>query len=308
MTRAGVTRPPRRAVVRAKALTLALAVALVLGACGEATAPSAAPTLRITPEPTPVTTVYELGSKVWYAGLVVTIDRVSATLDERGGLVDVLVGIANPGSDVAELDAAVVLVVGDVRISPTRDSAIPAVPGTGSTAVVLTYELQAIPSVEDAVIEIGAAPLHVARVPVTPGAGKLVAYAPRTLALAGSATAANLKITLRGGLLRSDLPDWWQELGAGLEALTVTYDVTYTGDFAGGLAFTGDNVALRLPNGTVIDTRRDGHSQSIELVGAHKTKKGLFSRFEIPTGLTGTFTLLVRNAGTERTIKFAIGR
>ena len=126
--------------------------------------------------------------------------------------------------------------------------------------------------------------------------------------LAGfGATAASLKVTLRGGLLRSDLPDWWQELGAKLEALTLTYDVTYTGDFAGGLAFTGENVALRLPDGSVIAARRDGHSQSVELIGSRKTKKGLFSRFEIPTGLTGSFALLVRNSGTERTIKFTIG-
>ena len=50
-------------------------------------------------------------------------------------------------------------------------------------------------------------------------------------------------------MLRWDLPDWSQELDASLEALTLTYDVTYTGDFAGGFAFTGDNVALRLPDG-----------------------------------------------------------
>jgi len=126
------------------------------------------------------------------------------------------------------------------------------------------------------------------------------------LALSGSATSGTLKLTLRAGLLRWDLPDWSQELDASLQALTLTYDATYSGGFTGGFAFTGDNVALRLPDGTVVAPRRDGHSQSVELIGAKKTKKGLSSRFEIPAGLTGQFNLLVRNGSTEKSIPFTI--
>ena len=83
--------------------------------------------------------------------------------------------------------------------------------------------------------------------------------------------------------------------------------MTYAGDFAGGFAFTGENVALRLPDGTVVSPRRDGHSQSVELIGARKTKKNLFSRFEIPAGMIGEFALLVRNGATEKAIPFTIG-
>lgn len=288
-----------------------LGVVALIGAsfagCMDSNAPSAAPTSRLTPEPTAATTVYELGSRVWYAGLEITIDRVSATLDERGGPVDVLVGVANPGPDPAQLDAKLVLVLGGVRSEPTRESRIPEVPAEGSVAAILTYELQAVGSIDGAVIDIGASPFHVAHVPLTPGAGALVAFEPVALELAGSATASSLKLTIRSGLLRWDLPDWWEELDSGLQTLTVTYDATFTGDFAGGFAFTGENVALRLPDGTVVSARRDGHSQSVELIGAHKTKKNLSSRFEIPAGLTGEFALLVRNSGTEKAIVFAIG-
>jgi hypothetical protein len=138
-------------------------------------------------------------------------------------------------------------------------------------------------------------------------AGDVVAYEPVAFGLTGSAQASSLKVALRSGLVRWDLPDWAQELNANLKVLTVTYDVTYLGDFAGGLAFTGDNVALKLANGTVLRARKDGHSQSVELVGAHKTKKGLFSRFEIPAGTTGKLLLLVRSPGVERAIQFDIG-
>ncbi|MEO8273997.1 MAG: hypothetical protein ABI620_08015 [Chloroflexota bacterium] len=291
-------------ILRTAALALVIAV---VAACTDAAPGSAPPTATVAPEPTPVSRTYELGTQVWYEGLVITFDRVSSLLDARGGTVDLLVGIANPNADATQLDAAITLSVGDVQVEPTRDSVVPEVPGNGSVATVLTFELQAIPSVDAGTFEVGATPDHIARVPITPAAGEPVTFEPQALALKGSAQASTLKLTLKGGVLRWDLPDWTEELKAKLQVLTVTYEVTYTGDFAGGLAFTGVNVALKLPDGTVVSARRDGHSQSVELIGAHKTKKGLFSRFEIPAGMTGTFTLLVRMPGTEKTIKFAIG-
>lgn len=304
MTRTRSGRPA--SLGRAGILGMAFVLATTLAGCLDANVPSAAPTSRFTPEPTAGTAVYVLGSKVWYAGLVVTIDRVAATLDAHGGPVDVLVGVANPGREPTELSGPVTLLVGGKRIDPTRESHIPTVPAAGSVATVLTFELQAVSSVDDAIIEIGADPQHVARVPITPAAGKLVAYEPIALPLSGSATASNLKLTLKSAAIRWDLPDWFEELDSGLEALTITYDATYSGDFGGGLPFTGDNVALRLPDGTVIGARRDGHSQSVELIGAHKTKKSLSTRFEIPFGLTGSFALLVRNSGTQKAIPFTI--
>lgn len=299
-----VTGAIRRAAARPAIATI---VAVAIAGCMDASGPSAAPSTGVTPEPTPSAVTYVIGATVWYEGLVLTFDRATATLDERGGTVDLLVGVQNPGEEAHDLDGPITLVVGDTRIEPTRDSRIPEVPAAGSVATILSFELQAIPSAEDARIEVGGAPQHVASVPMTPAAGPLVAYEPVALQLKGTATSSALKLTLTGGVLRWDLPDWQQELNANVQALTLTYDATYAGDFAGGLAFTGENVALRLPDGSVVSARRDGRSQSVELIGARKTKKALFSRFEIPAGLTGKFALLVRNAGTEKAITFAIG-
>ena len=117
----------------------------------------------------------------------------------------------------------------------------------------------------------------------------------------------SLRITIRGAVLRWDLPDWSEELNADLAVLTLTYDVTYLGDFSGGFAFTGDNVALRLPTNTMVESRQDGHSQSVELIGPGKTKKGLFSRFELPSGMTGRFALVVRNGSASKAIPFVVG-
>ena len=295
-----------RAGVLAAALAACVAASMTLSACGDV-APSVAPTATPAPDPTAAMSVYQLGTKVWYEGLVIEIVSVTSTLDPRGGPVDVVMRMDNATDADSTLDGAVTLVVGTLRAEPTRDSTIPSVPAQGSAAATLTFELQGISSIGQAVLEIGAGPLHVAHVPMTPFAGGVVDFKPIDLALSGNATAGTLKLTLRAGLLRWDLPDWSQELEAGLQALTLTYDATYSGDFSGGFAFTGDNVALKLPNGTVINARRDGHSQSVELIGAKKTKKGLSSRFEIPAGLTGRFQLLVRNGGTEKAIPFTIG-
>ena len=65
--------------------------------------------------------------------------------------------------------------------------------------------------------------------------------------------------------------------------------------FAGGFAFTGENVALKLPDGTTVGTIQDGDSQSIELIGPESTAKDLFSRFEIEDPAAGEYTLLVRS-------------
>lgn len=288
----------------------ALLASLVLAAaaCTDTT-PSLAPTPPRTPEPTAKLTTYQLGTKVWYEGLEVTVVSVTATLDPRGGPVEVLLNLSNPTDSDSTLDGDVSLLVGTVRVEPTRDSEVPEVPAGGTAAATLTYELQGVSSIDLGVLEIGAGPLHVARVPMTPfGGSTVVAFEPQEVAVSGAATSGTLKLTMRTAELRSDLPDWSQELDASLEALTITYDATFTGDFAGGFAFTGDNVALELPDGTVVTARRDGHSQSVELIGARKTKKNLLSRFEIPAGLTGQFHLLVRNGSSgQKGIAFTIG-
>ena len=292
---------------RAVMASLVMVLAATLAGCSDGATPSPAPTPTRAPEPTPLTTTYTLDKSVWYEGLRLRFGVVTATLDARGGPVTLNLQIENPTDDVGTLDGKIRLVVGGTPIDATRESVVPDVPAQGTKDATLAYELQGVASIDDANIEVGEAPLHVATVPVTPAAGEAVGFEPVKVGAKGTNTAGSVKITLQGGVLRWDLPDWSQELDAKLAALTLTYDVTYAGDFAGGLAFTGENVALRLPDGKVVEARKDGHSQSVELIGARKTKKSLFSRFEIPSDATGKFNLLVRSGTTVKTIGFTIG-
>ena len=286
-------------------LAAALAAALALAAC-ETPAASVAPTPTRAPNPTPVETIYVLDTVVWYEGLILHMDRATALLDPRGGTVDIAFRIENPGKEPSELSAGALLIVAGNRIAPTGESHIPTTPAGETTLALLTFELQEIASADDAVLEIGADPDHIARVPFGPEGGEARTFEPINLELKGTGTAGELRITLRSGVLRWDLPDWSLELNEDLRALTLTYDVTYTGSFAGGFAFTGENVGLRLPDGKVVEPRRDGHSQSVELIGSGKTKKGLSSRFEIPAGATGEFQLIVRDDNDSKGITFSI--
>jgi hypothetical protein len=287
----------------------ALVLAGALGGCLDANVTPPPPTPTREPDPTPAISTYQVDGAVWYEGLVIRFDVVTATLDARGGPVEVHLRIDNPNDDVGALDGAITLVAGGKTWEATRESTIPEIPVQGTGGTTLTYELQGVDSIEDAYLAVGAAPLHVVQFPITAaaGVGGAVTGQPEALVLKGNGTAGTTKITLRSGQLRWDLPDWSQELDATLQALTVTYDVTYVGDFSGGQAFTGENVALRLPDGTVVESRADGHSQSVELIGPGKTKKNLFSRFEVPAGTTGAFALLVRSGTAVRAIPFTIG-
>jgi hypothetical protein len=296
-----------RARTKAFGIAIALGVVLALSGCDTPTASTVAPTPTFAPEPTPSETAYKLDTDIWYAGLVLHMDLATAVLDSRGGTVDVAFRIDNPGAEAADLDAKMTLIVGGNKIVPTRESHVPSTPPGQTALALLTFELQGIASAADAVLEIGADPDHIAKVPFTPASGDAVTYKPIDQAIKGTGTAGTLQVTLRHAVLRWDLPDWNQELAADLGALTVTYDVTYNGDFTGGFAFTGDNIALRLPNGKVVEPRPDGHSQSIELIGPGGTSKSLSSRFEVPAAAHGRFSLIIQNGASQGRVSFTIG-
>lgn len=286
-------------------------VAITLGGCLDVSVQSAAPTPGRSPEPTPATTTYQLDTTVWYEGLLLHFDTALATLDERGGPVQVRLRIENLGTEDGELNGRILLQLDagsdDPPVEPTRESKVPPVPANSIVAAVMTYEVQGVASVDSGAVLVGEAPQHIARVPLTEQGGALVDLEPVALQLKGAGVAGDLRIALRSGVLRWDLPDWSQELAAGVDALTLTYDVSYLGTFGGGFAFTADNIGLRLPDGSIIGPRRDGHSQSIELIGPGKTKKGLFSRFQIPSGATGRFALVVRVGSAAKAIPFILG-
>ena len=282
-------------------------IAMIAAGClGDAPA-SFAPSPTREPEPTPVTTTYDVGGTVWYEGLILHIDRVTAVLDARGGPVDLALRVDNPNVDAAELQATIFLRIDGIPIQPTRESRIPPIPAEGQVSTSLTYELQGVTSIDAATVQVGAVPNHAGFVPLTSAGGAAVTLEPVPLVLTGTGTAGDLQITLKEGLQRWDLPDWSQELPVDRQVILVTFDATFVGDFTGGFPFNAaTNLALRLPDGTDVPPRPDGHYRPVELIGAGRTKRNLTTRFEIPASVSGQVSFVVLVDDEEQLIPLVI--
>lgn len=289
-----------------RGLAASVAVATIVAGC-LGTAATPAPTPSPEPLPTPVVTDYPLNAMVWEQGLVLTFHRATASLDAKGGPVTVTASIANPGAATATLDAPIQLGITEDIFDVVPGTALPDIAAGSSVDVSIEFDVVGHASVDDGVLRVGRPGDHAALVPFRPGSVAALSLEPKAADLKGSVTAGSVKLTLRHREVRWDLSDWYDELPLGTEALTLTYDVTNSGTFSGGLAFTAANVSLRLPTGTILAPRGDGQSQSIELIGPGKTVRNLFSRFEIPTAMTGTFALVVNDgAGKPRPLSFTI--
>jgi hypothetical protein len=293
----------RRARARRLAVCWILAAALA-GCSSETATPSPSPTPA--PLPTPVVTTYSLETTAWVEGLVVTVHGASASLDSKGGPVTVTMRIDNPGADVAALDVPIRLTASGFVYNVVSGTVLPEVDAGGSADVSLVFEVESHSSIDDGVLRIGRPGDHQVQIPFTAGPIPMLTLKPEAASISGVATAGGIRLMLRRSEVRWDLPDWYQELPVRTKALTITYDVTYVGTFTGGIAFTGANVRLRLPDGTLVVPRKDGHSQSVVLVGPGKTAKSLISRFEIPTGTSGTLGLLVMDGSIRHLIPFKI--
>lgn len=285
---------------------LCLLAALIVAGCSLDATPVPTVTAVPTPVPTPVTTAYRLDATAWYAGLVIHIDSATSVVDDGGGFVDVDIRLENPGTDLATLEVPVQLADGGLTVEPVRGTVIPDVEAGGSVGVTVQFDVDGTFEVAAAAVRIGRPSEHVVVVPLVEGAQTRVTLDPVALALTGKGTAGSLTISLSSGEVRADIPDWALELPADTLALTVFYSARYQGTFAGGFAFTGANVGLRLPDGTMVSSRADGHSQSAVVLKPAVSVPDLLARFDVPDPGTGTYALIVRDGSKESSIPFTI--
>ena len=255
--------------------------------------------------PTPVVTRYEIGTTIWMAGFVVTVEWAEASLDSKGGPLLVAMSIRNDG-DIGVLDVPMTVIAGDAVFEPGPGQSMPVQPARAVTMVRLEFEVIGRSSIDDGVLRIGRPGDHVAAIPLRPNPAAAVTLQPRPADLTANGRAGTIRIQLRRLTLRWDLPDWHDELAADKAALTIWYDATYTGDFSGGTPFTAANVGLRLPDGTTVKPLADGHSQSVALLRSNRTVRNLSSRFEIPDGLSGSFAFVIREGSQTKAVGFTI--
>ncbi len=291
----------------ARAATLAALAALVVAGC-LTDAPTFSPEPTVTPEPEPTATItaWPLNTTVWYGGLVMTFGTAISTIDAKGGPVAVDVSIGNPGAGDASLDGPLRLIADGREVEPSRETVLPLVPGGGITRTTVVFEVDGAFPVADSAIWVGRPEEHRAIVPLVPGLHETVTLQPISVDVAVKGQAGSLFVELHELELRADLPDWDQELGSSVLALTLTYDATFRSDFSGGFAFTEANVALRLPDGTIVQPRRDGHSQSVLIILARDREIQLQSRFEVPVPGVGTYAFVVKDGAATTDLPFTI--
>jgi hypothetical protein len=273
----------------------ALLVAGLLAACGGDALPSLSPSPTPVPLPTPVTTSFAPGATAWYAGLIVHIDGAVAVVDASGGTVALDMRLENPGSDLASLEAPLMLISGSDAVDPVRGTVLPDIPGGSTASTTVVFEVDGAFDLGAGAVRIGRAAEHEVVVPLAADTAGLITLEPRALAVRGSVQAGTLRIVVSAGELRADLPDWGLELPRSSVALTLTYSATFRSDFAGGFAFTGANVSLVLPDGRTIAARPDGHSAPAQVLRPGAVVTGLVSRFEVPAPGTGAYTLVITN-------------
>lgn len=290
-----------------RAGALAWAISMVLAGClTDAPPPIVRPTPTATPEATPTVTTYRLDRPVWYGGFVMTFGTATATLDAKGGPVVVEAVVGNPGDDDATMDGPVVLVAGGLTLESTRESILPLVPAGDAGKATFVFDVPPDFEVAAAEIRVGREGEHQAIVPLATAFTSTVDLRPLAHDLAVEGQAGSLLVQLHGAELRADLPDWRLELDDGALALTLTYDATYRATFSGGFPFTAANIGLLLPDGTILEPRRDGHSQSVLVLEPGVRAVALRSRFEVPAPGLGPYVLVIRDGAATADLPFEI--
>lgn len=285
---------------------LMIGLAILTVGCGPAPVPSPATSPSSTPDPTPTTSTYQLNATAWYAGLVIHLIAATSVIDPAGGSVTLDLRLENPGPDLATLSVPILLASRGEAVEPSRTTAVPDVPGGSSVTATIQFDVDSTFQLNIAAFRIGRSAEHVVVIPLVEGSQQLVTLDPVVLTLKGSASAGALTVSLTGGELRADLPDWGTEMPHGTLALRLTYTARYRGSFAGGFAFTGGNVSLRLPNGSIVAARPDGHSQSVAVLAPGTPLSDLMSRFDVPVPGPGAYALVVKNGSSRSTIPFTI--
>ncbi|MEO8208328.1 MAG: hypothetical protein ABI598_04770, partial [Chloroflexota bacterium] len=281
-------------------------LALLLVGCEAPVAPSLSAPPTSTPDPTPTTSSFPLDATAWYAGLVLHFDSATAVMDERGGFLRLDLRIENPGSELAGFDAPLVIESGGAAVEPVPGTTVPDIPPGGSIASTIQFTVGGNFGLAAAAVRVGRPAEHVVVVPLVTGTMEPVTLEPFFFPLAGDGSAGSLAVGLASGEVRADLPDWAMELPREILTLTLTYGARYRGEFSGGFAFTGANISLRLPDGTLVSARPDGHSQSVAVLAPGVLVAGLSSRFDVPAPATGSFALVIADGPATQDIPFTV--
>jgi hypothetical protein len=280
---------------------------MLLAACSSSDGGGETPTVveteelegEATPTPTAEEVSVQVGESYWHAGFKVTLSEARLTTDDLGILgVEIDAVFENLSDADATPNSTLVLQSGGQNYTEsTPDREIPEVPGGLSSNGLITFQVDEAFSFDDAVLVVGLSSNNQAMVPLTPGAGELVALEPQEIAASGAATAGALTVTLTGVEVRADLPEKHDEEEEGKLALRVSFSaMPAAGIQIGQGVLQNGNVALKLPDGTSVAVRSDGISGVNELLQGKEgtTITDLSVRFDVPSPAAGEYAFIIK--------------
>jgi hypothetical protein len=233
----------------------------------------------------------DVDEEAWFGGFKLTFVRATLTPDDfgAGSLVEIETEFENEGDADASLNAEMNLASGGENYE-VDTSDVPNVPGKAKGTGSLKFRVEETFTFEDAVLTLGSADLNQAVVPIG-DEGELVTLEPRTITAAGSGQSGTLKVDLRSGELRYDVLRDHAQVEKGKVSLSLTFDATFLGDFAGGFPFVPENLALMIPRGATVAP----DESPIELLQPQSSITDQVARFTIDDPPEGTYQLVVRN-------------
>jgi len=158
----------------------------------------------------------------------------------------------NIGSEPSVFDGMSSLAAGGVFYEASATQSLPTIPGQSTGAGNFVFDVDDAFTFDGAVLTVGFAEHQQAVVPFD-AIGEAVTLEPTVFDVTGHASAGAIAVDLTGAELRADVPEEHGQIAAGSEALTIGFDVTNHGSYAGGFAFSySGNLALELPDGTTI--------------------------------------------------------
>jgi hypothetical protein len=231
----------------------------------------------------------------FFAGFKVTVDEASVDPTAGSGELSLAVKMANQGDNPQAFADITLVVTSNGNSYPAAEQQdLPEVPGKSTGKGDLVFPVDKEFNLDDAVLTVGNPANNQAVVPLGK-AGKLVDLAPRSVTVAGRAVADVIQVDVDGGEIRADIPGKHKQVEKGHLALTLDFSATFNSDFSGGYAFTHDNLALRLPDGTTIGPD-DG---PIELIQPRTTLRDVQVRFIIDDPAAGQYALVaIQDVGT----------
>lgn len=275
------------------------AAAVCLSACGGTRSKRPVPVVTTTTAAGASTTTLPpvtqaVNHAVYYAGFKLGLGTATLHTNDFGTrVVDIATTVGNEGTDPETFGSTLDLFAAGKHYSPDDvGTKLPTVAGQAQTNGNISFDVDDKFAFGDAVLTIGHPSHEQVVLPLgapTAGGGVSIDLAPATFAVTGTASTGPLRLTVSDVVLRADNPKDHLEAEKGKRFLSITFDVTDTSGFPAGYAFTHENVALKLPDGTQL-APDDG---PIQLLNPNSTLSGQTARFTVPAPGRGSYQVVL---------------